>query len=215
MSFKAPRRSSALTRVGMSAGAGLVAGAVAGVFGPWQLAPLIGWDVMALSWVVMIWSVIWPMNAEQTAARAGHEDPTRPLADVLLIFAAVASLVAVGFVLVRARHTGGLTELLQVALAIASIVLSWALVHTSFTLRYARMYYTGPDGGISFNQTEAPAYADFAYLAFTLGMTFQVSDTKLETQEARRIALRHALVSYLFGTVIVAVTINLIAGLGK
>jgi uncharacterized membrane protein len=215
MSFRAPRHASALTRVGMGAAAGLVVGAVAGVFGPWQLAPLMGWDATALTWVGLIWTVIWPMNAEQTAARAGHEDPTRPLADLLLLCAAVASLVAVGFVLVKARHSGGVTELLQVALAIASIVLSWALVHTTFTLRYARMYYTGPDGGISFNQTEAPAYADFAYLAFTIGMTFQVSDTKLETQEARSIALRHALVSYLFGTVIVAVTINLIAGLGN
>lgn len=215
MSFRAPRRASALTRVGMAAAAGLVVGALAGVFGPWQLAPLIGWDATALTWVGLIWTVIWPMNAEQTAARAGHEDPTRPLADLLLLCAAVASLVAVGFVLVQARHSGGATELLQVVLAIASIVLSWALVHTTFTLRYARMYYTGPDGGISFNQTEAPAYADFAYMAFTIGMTFQVSDTKLETQEARSIALQHALVSYLFGTVIVAVTINLVAGLGK
>jgi uncharacterized membrane protein len=215
MSFRAPRRASALTRVGVAAAAGLVAGALAGVLGPWQLAPLVGWDATALTWVGLIWTVIWPMNAEQTAARAGHEDPTRPLADLLLLFAAVASLVAVGFVLVQARHSGGVTELLQVALAIASIVLSWALVHTTFTLRYARMYYTGPDGGISFNQTEAPAYADFAYLAFTIGMTFQVSDTNLETREARSIALRHALVSYLFGTVIVAVTINLIAGLGS
>jgi uncharacterized membrane protein len=214
MSFRAPRHASALTRVGMGAAAGLVVGAVAGVFGPWQLAPLMGWDATALTWVGLIWTVIWPMNAEQTAARAGHEDPTRPLADLLLLCAAVASLVAVGFVLVQARHSGGVTELLHVTLAIASIVLSWVLVHTTFTLRYARMYYTGPDGGISFNQTEAPAYADFAYLAFTIGMTFQVSDTKLETQEARSIALQHALVSYLFGTVIVAVTINLIAGLG-
>jgi uncharacterized membrane protein len=215
MFFTAPKRSSALARVALAAATGLVVGSVAGVFAPWQLAPLIGWDVTALTWVGLIWSVIWPMNAEQTAARAGHEDPTRPIADILLIFAAVASLVAVGFVLVRARHSGGLTELLQVALAIASIVLSWALVHTTFTLRYARMYYTGPDGGVSFNQTEAPAYSDFAYLAFTIGMTFQVSDTNLETREARSIALRHALLSYMFGTVIVAVTINLIAGLGK
>jgi uncharacterized membrane protein len=215
MFFRAPKRSSALARVALAAATGLVVGSVAGVFGPWQLAPLIGWDATALTWVGLIWSVIWPMNAEQTAARAGHEDPTRPIADILLIFAAVASLVAVGFVLVRARHSGGLTELLQVALAIASIVLSWALVHTTFTLRYARMYYTGPDGGVSFNQTEAPAYSDFAYLAFTIGMTFQVSDTNLESREARSIALRHALLSYMFGTVIVAVTINLIAGLGK
>ncbi|GAA5182973.1 DUF1345 domain-containing protein [Rugosimonospora acidiphila] len=214
MPFRTPEHHSAVARVGLAAAAGLIGGALAGVFGPGRLAPLIGWDAMALTWVGLIWSVIWPMNAERTAQRAGHEDPTRPIADVLLIFAAVASLVAVGFVLVQARHAKGMAEFLLVVLAIASIVLSWTLVHTTFTLRYARMYYTGPDGGVGFNQTEAPAYSDFAYMAFTIGMTFQVSDTKLETKEARSIALRHAMLSYMFGTVIVAVTINLVAGLG-
>jgi uncharacterized membrane protein len=205
---------SALIRVGLSGGAGLIAGGIAAVFAPWQLAALIGWDATSLTFIGLIWSVIWPMDAERTAGRAGSEDTTRPVADVILLGAAVASLAAVGFVLIRARHGGGAGEALQVVLAIASVVLSWTMVHTTFTLRYARMYYTGADGGVNFNQTEAPAYSDFAYLAFTIGMTFQVSDTKLETREARSIALRHAMMSYVFGTVIVALTINLVAGIG-
>jgi len=95
------------------------------------------------------------------------------------------------------------------------VVLSWTTVHTVFTLRYARIYYEGRDGGVSFNQDEKPCYVDFAYLAFTLGMTFQVSDTDLSNKDIRRQALKHALLSYLFGTVIVATSINLVAGLTK
>jgi uncharacterized membrane protein len=99
-------------------------------------------------------------------------------------------------------------------LGVGSVGLSWFTVHTLFTLRYARLYYTGEDGGVSFNQDAPPRYLDFAYLAFTIGMTFQVSDTELQSPAIRHSALRHALLSYLFGAVILATTINLIAGLG-
>ena len=92
---------------------------------------------------------------------------------------------------------------------------SWAVIHTVFALRYARIYYTGPDGGANFHQEEPPCYSDFAYLAFTIGMTYQVSDTELNTKGFRRNVLRHSLLSYLFGTVIVALTINLVAGLSR
>jgi uncharacterized membrane protein len=80
-------------------------------------------------------------------------------------------------------------------------------------LRYARLYYTGADGGISFNEDDPPAYSDFAYLAFTIGMTFQVSDTNIEDKTIRRTALRQALISYLFGAVLVAMTVNVGASL--
>jgi len=88
-------------------------------------------------------------------------------------------------------------------------------VHTIYTLRYALLFYTAPIGGVDFKEHGLPSYADFAYLSLTLGMTFQVSDTDLNTRAFRKTALRHALLSYLFGTIIVATTINLIAGLGK
>jgi uncharacterized membrane protein len=86
-------------------------------------------------------------------------------------------------------------------------------VQTVFTSRYARLYYSHPAGGIDFNQEAPPRYSDFAYLAFTVGMTFQVSDTDLQTSAVRATALRHALLSYLLGAVILATTINLISGL--
>jgi len=116
---------------------------------------------------------------------------------------------------VRAGQTQGSVELFRVGLGLVSVVLSWALVHTVFTLRYAHLYYTGQVGGIDFNQPALPAYVDFAYLAFTIGMTFQVSDTSLQSGVIRRTALRHALLSYLFGTGILATTINLVASLSS
>jgi uncharacterized membrane protein len=97
---------------------------------------------------------------------------------------------------------------------IVGVVLSWFTIHTLFTVRYARLYYTGDGGGVNFHQDAQPDYLDFAYLAFTIGMTFQVSDTDLQSLRMRHTALRHALLSYLFGAVILATTINLVAGLG-
>ena len=92
-------------------------------------------------------------------------------------------------------------------------MVSWGVVHTVFTLRYAALYYHGEDGGVDFNEDDKPCYRDFAYLAFTIGMTYQVSDTDLTSKAVRHTALRHALLSYLLGTVIIAATINLAAGL--
>jgi Protein of unknown function (DUF1345) len=98
---------------------------------------------------------------------------------------------------------------------VATVGLSWLVVHTVFRLRYALLYYTAHAGEIEFNQHSPPRYSDFAYLAFTLGMTFQVSDTDLQTPHIRATALRHALLSYLFGAVILATSINLVAGLAR
>jgi uncharacterized membrane protein len=179
-----------------------------------EVTTLIGWDVAAVVYIVWVWVTIRPKDAERTARLAVYEDPTRAVADLGLLGAAVVSLLAVGVTIARADNGQGWVQALTIGLTVASVVLSWAVVHTIFTLRYAKLYYTGPDGGVSFNQDDPPTYADFAYLAFTIGMTFQVSDTDIEQREVRRTALRHALLSYLFGTGIVATTVNLIVNLG-
>jgi uncharacterized membrane protein len=132
-----------------------------------------------------------------------------------LIGGSIISLGAVGLVLVRATSEAGLEKGLLVATGVASIVLAWAVVHTVYTLRYAKLYYQGTPEGVDFNEDDSPCYGDFAYLALTIGMTFQVSDTDLTTKAMRRLALRHALLSYMFGALIIATTINLIAGLGS
>ena len=202
-------------RLGVSAGAGALGALVVALAGPWWLIPLSGWDVGALVLVSWMWHSLWSLDAADTARQARRESPHRPQADGLLLGASVASLVAVGLVLVRAGQSSGLTKGLLVGLSVASIILAWSVVHTVYSLRYAKLYYEGTPGGVNFNEEESPCYTDFAYLALTIGMTFQVSDTNLQTKNIRRTALRHALLSYAFGTLIIATTINLIAGLGQ
>lgn len=205
----------ARTKVVIAVTAGLLSGLAVTFAGQAEFGPLVGWDVATLVYLVRAWMVIWPMDAEETAQHAMRNDPTRRVAEVLLLVAALASLVSVGFVLARAAHTTGASELLRVGLGVLSVVLSWTVVHTIFTLRYARLYYYGADGGVDFNQPEPPDYGDFAYVAFSIGMTFQVSDTSLSGSEMRRTALKHALLSYLFGTGVLATTINLVASISS
>jgi uncharacterized membrane protein len=192
---------------------GLAAGATIGLTtGLWYAAPLAAWDVAAALYVIWVWLAVHKLSGEQTAKLATHEDPTHAAADAILIFASLASLGAVGLLL---GHSDDSIRIAQAALAAASIILSWTVVHTIFTLRYARIYHASPKGGVDFGSDGNPDYHDFAYLAFTVGMTFQVSDTGLRTKDYRRTVLRQALLSYLFGTVFVASTINLIAGLSQ
>ena len=105
------------------------------------------------------------------------------------------------------------TKALLIALAIAVVSLSWLTVHTLYLVRYGDLYYSDPIGGIDFNDDEPPDYRDFAYLALTIGMTFQVSDTSLTSKAMRRVAIRHALLSFLFVAVIGALSINTVATL--
>jgi uncharacterized membrane protein len=153
------------------------------------------------------------MDATQTANHATREDPSKRVTQLLVLGASVASLVAVGYLLVHASTATGAAQAFAAGLGVLSVVISWLVVHTLFTLRYALLYYTGEEHGVDFNQTAPPRYADFAYLAFTVGMTFQVSDTTLTTHALRSTALRHALLSYLFGSLILAATVNLVASL--
>jgi uncharacterized membrane protein len=162
-----------------------------------------------------VWASIVHMGSTETSAVAKSEDPGPLLADILLLAAGVGCLVGVGFALTKTHELDGGPKAAMVALTVLSVVVSWAVVQTVFTLRYARMYYgePAPDGGIDFNDDAPPAFGDFAYLAFTIGMTYQVSDTSLTARPMRRTATAHALLSFLFGTFILAVTINVIAGL--
>jgi uncharacterized membrane protein len=203
----------ALARVGIATVAGVVAVIVEVIFGPPSAAPLVGWDALALTYVGLTWSRIWPLDGEQTARRATRHDPTRSVSYLLLLTAALASLIAVGVVLFGAEESKGTAKVLRVALGVGSVVVSWSLVHTTFALHYARLFYSDPGGGVSFNNPDPPSYSDFAYLAFTIGMSFQVSDTSLTTRGIRKVALPHAMISYLLGTAILAVTVNLVAGL--
>jgi uncharacterized membrane protein len=193
--------------------AGVVAAAVTASFGEWAFAPTVGWCVSSAVYSTWVWIAIHSKDAEETAETAGAEEPNRTIADLLVVILSLASLFAVGFVLVQASESHGATKLLLGLLALLSVALSWVMLHTLFTLRYAVLYYNGSEGGVDFNQKEKPQYTDFAYLAFVLGMTYQVSDTNIGDHGIRVTVLRHSLLSFVFGSVILASTINLIVGL--
>ncbi len=202
-------------RVAVAGISGAVVGVVVGVLAGWRYAPAAGWTVAAVVLVGWTWAVIARLTAEQTAGHATREDPARALTDLIVLIASVASLAGVVYLLAAGSGGHSAGEAVAAGLGIASVGAAWALVHTVFTLRYALLYYADHAGGIDFNQPEPPAYVDFAYLAFTLGMTYQVSDTDLQTSQIRATVLRHALLSYLLGAVVLATVINLVAGLGS
>ncbi len=204
---------SAGRRLAVAVVAGLIGGPLAALAVPWQAAVLLGWDVTATIFLLWIWSTIGGRDATRTRQIAVREDPSVPVADTAIVVAGVACLGAVAFVLIKAGGSHGGAKALLIALGVVSVALSWASLHTIFTLRYARIYYTGPEGGIEFNEKDPPDYVDFAYMAYTIGMTFQVSDTDISSKPMRRAALRHALLSFVFGAVIVALTINVVASL--
>jgi uncharacterized membrane protein len=206
------KTASAKVKVTISALMGLIVLVIVGISLSWSLAPLMAWDMGALVLTSWVWISVWGLNGKLTSQHAVREDPSRAVADIAVLFGSVASLAAVGVLLAGSKTSN---QVWYAALGVASVVLSWVVVHTIFALRYAELYYHGSRGGVDFAGTDTPTYAEFAYLAFTLGMTFQVSDTGFKTTEFRKVALRHSLISYMFGTVIVASTINLIAGLSN
>jgi uncharacterized membrane protein len=192
--------------------AGAVGLAVALGFGwrSWLVALLGGWGVAAAVYVAWTWLTLVPMDPEETASHATREEPTRTGAHVVLILAAVLSLVGVGAILVGANRR----DAPVLVAALGTVVASWTAIHTIFAMRYARMYFEDSTRGIDFHQDEPPRYTDFAYTSFTVGMSFAISDTDLASSAMRRTALAHALLSYVFGTVVVALLVNLVAGLG-
>jgi uncharacterized membrane protein len=211
------RGASSRGRLAVALAVGLAGAAAMGLTGGWTFAGMVGWDVGSVVWIASTWSTVGRMDAEHTKRYAIREEPGRAMTDLLLVGASLASLVGVGFVIAAGGNTHGLKGGFLVALALLTVVISWGVVHTTFTLRYARLYYGGRNGGVEFNAPdgEEPDYSDFAYLAFTIGMTFQVSDTSITSRPIRKTVLRQALLSYLFGVVIISVMINLVASLTR
>jgi uncharacterized membrane protein len=194
---------------------GAVTGAIVSLFTLPTASILIGWDAAVVIYLVWVWAVVWRLDPEATARLATREDPSYAVADLVVLAAGTAQLGAVGFALLRAGRATGSMKAYLITVGLVSVVLSWTIVHSVFMLRYARAYYSEPAGGIQFNEPEPPTYLDFSYLAFTIGITYQVSDTDITSKPVRRIALQHALLSYLFGAVLLAIAINVVAALLK
>jgi uncharacterized membrane protein len=215
------RRPRSLPRLGvawrqllvMSTG-GLAAGVGSGLVVPPLSAILVGWNAAALIYLTWTWWIIWPLDHHRTANLAGRQDPSRPVRDALLLLSCVASLLAIGVVLVTSHRWHGASRDVGIGIGVIGLVISWTVVQTVFTTRYADIYYRY-GGGIDFHQAEPPRFSDFAYVAFTVGATFQVADTDLTSSVMRVEVLRHLLLAYLFGAVLIAATVNLLAGLAR
>jgi uncharacterized membrane protein len=187
--------------------------------GPWQLAVLAGWDVAAIFVVGSVWTFVSVLDAIDTERVATREDDSHAVVDFIMVVACLISLIGVVVGLAHARGHAGAVSSVLTGDAVFTVFLSWFTVHTLFVLRYARLYYSAVPGGIDFLPTDDPPgdyrpdYMDFVYVAFTVGMTFQVSDTGIAGRSIRRTVIRHALLSYVFGTVIVGVAINVVGNL--
>jgi uncharacterized membrane protein len=216
-------RTAASMRSAVAAGIGVVAAVVTGLLGDWTYAPAIGFDTAGALFLVTTWLSVGRMDPVATAAHATREDPTRRVTRLIILAAAVASLAGVGTLLLGT--TSGANRAGAAVLGLGSVAIAWLVVHSLFTLHYAELYYdgggdpaqpgAGPRGGIDFALDTPPQYSDFAYLAFTVGMTYQLSDTPLTTRILRMSVLRHALLSYLFGSLILGASVNLIVSLAN
>ncbi len=195
---------------------GLVVGVIVAVLVSPELAALAAWTVTVAVLLTWVWRICWGRDAAGTEELAEEENRSRST-DVWLLLAALASLAAVVVALVQSSSQQDATGVAAVLLSVLAVVLSWALVNTVFAFKYARLYYIDePDAsGIDFKQDDPPTYSDFAYLAFTVGMSFAVAEAEPTSTRTRRVALRHALLSYLFGTGVLAVAINLVTNLGQ
>lgn len=206
---------SALGRVAIGLAVGLLSAILLAERFPAAVAALGGWNLGGFAVLALAWGRIAGADAAQTRLRAAAEDPGRTLVYGLVLFTSAATLLAATPLARVAKGLAPQQSGLLVALCLATVGLSWALTHTAFALRYAHLYYREDDegvGGVAFPGGARPSYFDFAYLAFTIGMCFQVSDATIESAQIRRAVLLHAVLSFAYNTAIVAFALNLVFG---
>ncbi|MGH2564816.1 MAG: DUF1345 domain-containing protein, partial [Ginsengibacter sp.] len=171
--------------------------------------------------IVQNWITFSITTSQQIREQSKVQDSSRSLIFVIILISTLASFLAVLLLLItkeKFKHT----ESFHLVIAIAGMLLSWFLIHTIFTLRYAHIFYGDDDekpethaGGLEFPNDKKPDFFDFAYFSFVLGMTFQVSDVQITSKRLRRLAMWHGLLSFGYNTVMIALTINVIAGFGN
>ncbi|GAB2504462.1 hypothetical protein CATRI_08870 [Corynebacterium atrinae] len=207
-------RTQATRRAWLMLGVGLVVFLIAGFTGNWLRAPAYAWGAAAVAFNISAWRSFAHLDAAGTAAHAGGEVPSSRARRLLLNLATVLSFATVILLLIDTSRAADLQRAISAGTALTVIVASWLLIHTVFTLRYAAEYFENdPPKGIDFNQDDPPRYLDFAYMAFSTGMTYQVSDTSITTSKIRTTILIHSFYAFIFGTAIMATTINLVVSL--
>ncbi|MEU0130506.1 MULTISPECIES: DUF1345 domain-containing protein [unclassified Streptomyces] len=190
--------------------AGTLIGAATGAATGLPLGFLAGIAAAEAVFVVAGWSALWPMDATTTRHNVRLEQ-FRPVVEELAVVAA-ALCGLVGIVLLLLVGDADLSHA-AAATALCGVFMAWASLHLMYATRYAYLYYLAPEGGIDFNTEEQPKYVDFLYFSYNLGMTYQVSDTDVSSSTIRAVALRHCLLSYVFGTGVLATAINLVVGI--
>ncbi len=180
------------------------------------------WIGFSLVNLLFFWITMFTAHPREIARIARRQDFSRILIFFVILLASFVSLVAIVLLLRELPNPGQRGYYYHIVLSIASVSLSWFLIHTIFTFRYAHLYYTCKSeesinkecrGGLEFPNDKTPDYLDFAYFSFGLGMTFQVSDVQVTSGIIRRLTLLHSLIAFIFNTTFVALIINIIAGL--
>src|SRR5215469_15269288 len=184
-------------------------------------AAIAGWNVFAVVILVLDWLIFWTTPQRKIRERAQQEDLSRLLIFIFVVVAACAALFAVGFLIRAHKDQSGGHLAIHLLLTLSTVIFSWALLHTVYSLRYAHAYYGDSDepgvhqhaGGLLFPGDRPPNYFDFAYFSFVVGMTCQVSDVQITSRRMRRITLIHSILSFGFNTLILALLINTVSGL--
>lgn len=179
-----------------------------------EIIGMIAWIAAGLTFLLWTWARYWRADAETTSVIARDEGKARRVVDALIVGAALVSLIAVVIGLLRSQQTD-VVGVLAAILALAAVVVSWALINTVYAFRLARLYYHDQQHEFDFDQQDEPTYSDFAFVSFMVGMTYTFDDANMHSTEMRRMALRHGLLAYAFGTFVIAVAINLVTSLGQ
>jgi uncharacterized membrane protein len=175
------------------------------------LRALAAWDLAVLVLVAEGWAIIVTTDAGEMRKRATMEDPGKA-AILAISFGASAISLALAVLVIGTSNLIDRNETwLRTALGIGAILGAWLLLHTAYTLHYARLYYASAAALGGFNFTEPPDAFDFAYLSFGVGMTFQVAEIVPTNRAMRRAVLRHELIAFAYNTAILALVVNIIA----
>lgn len=171
------------------------------------------WDLFCLSMIAINWIIFFTTTKEHLDQLAKKQDESLPVIFIIVLVTVCFSLFGTVILILNKDVNSSVVSLLGVGL-------SWMLLHTIFTIRYAHFYYdfknmksSNHSGGLEFPKEDNPDYIDFAYFSFVIGMTFQVSDVSITSRRIRRMVLLHGLISFVFNAIIVALTISILANL--
>lgn len=209
-------------RLTVALGMGVAAGVATALLAPGLSASscgIAGWTAFCFAYLGLTLSAIAREGPTEIRARAAGQDEGQAVILLLILAACAVSLAAVGVELSHARHDAGLEKALRVAAAAITLVGSWLVVQTVFALHYAHEYYaadpeTGKDrGGLTFPGGDAPDYWDFLHFSIVIGVASQTADVAFTDRGLRRLGTLHSLVAFAFNTLILALTVNMVAGL--